>query len=99
MHADHEQNLWLAGWHHRDDETVAGRTLRVRARCGTGFHEGVWVFDDELRTTYVNRRLAEMLGVAAEEMTGRSAFDFMDDASRAEVEQRWERRAQGLKEQ
>ena len=36
---------------------------------------GVWVFDDELRTTYVNRRLAEMLGVAAEEMTGRSAFD------------------------
>src|SRR5205085_9242589 len=86
---------------------------RARRRAESGLHEsetsyrrlldttyeGVWVFDDKLRTTYVNRRLAEMLGVAAEEMMGRSAFDFMDDASRAEVEQRWERRAQGLKEQ
>src|SRR2546423_10058292 len=62
-------------------------------------YEGVWVCDAELRTTYVNQRLAEMLGVGAEEMIGRSAFDFLDDAARAEVEQRWERRAQGLKEQ
>src|SRR2546423_2443333 len=28
-------------------------------------HEGVWMFDDEMRTTYANRRLAEMLGVGA----------------------------------
>src|SRR2546423_498010 len=62
-------------------------------------YEGVWIFDAEMRTTYVNQRLAEMLGVTVGEMNGRSAFDFMDDASRADVERRWQHRAKGVNEQ
>ncbi|MEN3334596.1 MAG: hypothetical protein V7641_3961 [Blastocatellia bacterium] len=62
-------------------------------------YEGVWVFDAAQRTTYVNQRLAEMLGVSAEEMIGRPAADFLDDAARADVEQRWQQRTQGIKEQ
>jgi two-component system cell cycle sensor histidine kinase/response regulator CckA len=61
--------------------------------------EGVWIFDAELRTTYVNQRLAEMLDVNAEEMIGRSALDFVAEDSRADVQQRLQRRTQGIKEQ
>jgi PAS domain S-box-containing protein len=42
--------------------------------------EGVWMIDGEHRTTYVNRRMAEMLGYAVEEMLGRPAADFLADA-------------------
>jgi PAS domain S-box-containing protein len=39
--------------------------------------EGVWMIDGEHRTTYVNRRMAEMLGYGVEEMLGRPAPDFL----------------------
>jgi PAS domain S-box-containing protein len=62
-------------------------------------NEGVWAFDAELTTSYVNRRLAEMLQVTPSEMIGRPALDFLDVGARSDVEQRWHRRAQGVKEQ
>jgi PAS domain S-box-containing protein len=40
--------------------------------------EGVWMIDGDHRTTYVNRRMAEMLGYGAEEMLGRPVADFME---------------------
>ncbi len=39
--------------------------------------EGLWVLDDQGATTFVNRRMAEMLGYSPAEMTGKSLFDFM----------------------
>jgi PAS domain S-box-containing protein len=39
--------------------------------------EGVWMIDGDHRTTYVNRRMAEMLGYRVEEMLGRPASDFL----------------------
>src|SRR6266404_1524541 len=62
-------------------------------------NEGVWVLDAELKTTCVNRRLAEMLQVQPEKMIGRSALDFLDAEARLDVEQRWSRRVKGMKEQ
>jgi PAS domain S-box-containing protein len=62
-------------------------------------YEGVWVFDAELQTTYVNQRLTEMLRVRPEEMIGHSALDFLDPESRADVGRRWRRRAQDIREQ
>src|SRR5215510_12390882 len=62
-------------------------------------NEGVWIFDKNLRTTYVNERLAEMLRVSLKEMGGRSAIEFLDAEARLEVERRWQRRAPGVKEQ
>ena len=38
--------------------------------------EGVWMIDADHRTTYVNRRMAEMLGYTVEEMLGRPVGDF-----------------------
>jgi PAS domain S-box-containing protein len=45
--------------------------------------EGVWMIDGDHRTTYVNRRMAELLGYAVDEMLGRSASDFMADGDTA----------------
>ncbi|PYS49075.1 MAG: hypothetical protein DMF68_11210 [Acidobacteria bacterium] len=84
--------------HKRADAELRRSEAQYRRLIDTTF-EGVWIFDAELRTTYVNQRLAEMLGVKAEEMTGRSALDFVAEDSRANVQQRLQRRTQGVKEQ
>ncbi len=47
--------------------------------------EGVWTTNAKLQTTFVNRRMAEMLGHRPEDMIGRSCFDYMDDATREQV--------------
>jgi len=39
--------------------------------------EGIWTVDAAGRTTFVNPRMAEMLGYAAEEMVGETLFSFM----------------------
>jgi PAS domain S-box-containing protein len=41
--------------------------------------EGVWAIDAEANITFVNPRMAEMLGYSVEEITGRSLFSFMDE--------------------
>ena len=40
--------------------------------------EGVWAIDADAKTTFVNNRMAEMLGYTVEEMLGRHLFSFMD---------------------
>ncbi len=44
--------------------------------------EGIWLMDPERRTTFVNSRMAEMLGYTRDELLGRPVFDFMDDEGR-----------------
>jgi two-component system cell cycle sensor histidine kinase/response regulator CckA len=61
--------------------------------------EGIWTLDCEARASYVNRRMAEMLGYSVDEMLGRPLFDFMDEDERAYAEQSFERRKQGIAEQ
>ena len=39
--------------------------------------EGVWIFDDLLRTIFVNSRMAEMVGCTPEDMQGKPVSDFM----------------------
>lgn len=46
-------------------------------------NEGVWTGDAEGRTTFVNEKLASMLGVPAAEMLGRPASDFVVDKEKA----------------
>ncbi len=42
-------------------------------------HEGIWIVDAEGRTTFVNPRMAEMLGYAVDEMNRKPLFSFMDE--------------------
>ncbi|MBC7251681.1 MAG: response regulator [Anaerolineae bacterium] len=61
--------------------------------------EGIWVIDHEARTTFVNPRMAEMLGYTAQEMVGKHLFSFMDERG-VELAQRYlERRRRGVSEQ
>ncbi len=65
-------------------------------------HEGVWTTDAAGRTTFVNARMAEMLGYAPDEMLGRPIREFMDDASRADgalADLHAERRRRGVQEE
>jgi diguanylate cyclase (GGDEF)-like protein/PAS domain S-box-containing protein len=43
--------------------------------------EGVWTCDIELNTTFVNRRMAAMLGLKPEDMVGASIFEFLDESA------------------
>lgn len=45
--------------------------------------EGVWVVDHHGTTTYVNDRMAEMLGYPPEELMGRSFMDFIEPERRS----------------
>ncbi|WP_245927291.1 PAS domain S-box protein [Aphanothece hegewaldii] len=60
--------------------------------------EGVWSINDTQKTTFVNRRMAQMLGYTVEEMLGRSMLDFTDAEGQAIVLQNLESGRQGLTE-
>ena len=53
--------------------------------------EGIWMINTSGHTTFVNQRMADMLGYEIEDMTGRSAVEFMfeeDRAAAAELEEK-----------
>lgn len=60
--------------------------------------EGIWMIDAGNVTSFINRRMASMLGYTKEEMLGRSLFDFMDEEGRRISERNIERRKQGIAE-
>ncbi|MEJ2718785.1 MAG: PAS domain S-box protein [Deltaproteobacteria bacterium] len=61
--------------------------------------EGIWAVDTEGRTTFVNPRMAEILGYAPEEMLGQPVFTFLAEEARARAGGYLERRRQGLRDQ
>lgn len=61
-------------------------------------NDGVWMIDADIRTTFVNRRTAEMLGFTPEEMLGRPLFDFLFPEDHAQKRADLERRRRGARE-
>ncbi|MEG4012863.1 MULTISPECIES: PAS domain S-box protein [unclassified Microcoleus] len=61
--------------------------------------EGIWIIDAEGKTTFVNQKMADMLGCTVEETIGKSLFAFMDAEGIAIAQFNLERRRQGIKEQ
>ncbi|HET9847718.1 MAG TPA: PAS domain S-box protein [Candidatus Dormibacteraeota bacterium] len=60
-------------------------------------HEGIWMVDADDRTTFVNQRLADLLGYTTAEMLGRSPDDFyFTDAGRRERGEHWQRLRRGM---
>ncbi len=58
--------------------------------------EGIWILDAEARTTYVNEKMAEMLGYSQQEMIGKFAWDFADEEGKAILKLNMEKRRQGI---
>lgn len=61
-------------------------------------NEGVWITDMEAVTTFVNQRMAEMLGYTTEEMIGKTAIDFLDKDDTKSLLTRIKSRQEGIKE-
>jgi len=61
-------------------------------------NEGIWVIDKDACTTFVNARMAEMLGYEREEMLGRHLFSFMDEQAARVAEANLQRRREGVRE-
>jgi PAS domain S-box-containing protein len=61
--------------------------------------DGIWAVDPEGITTFVNRRMAEMLGYTAEEMTGSPMQRFMDEKGRGIAARNYPKYRQGIQEQ
>jgi PAS domain S-box-containing protein len=59
-------------------------------------NEGIWVIDKENKTTFVNRKLAQMLGLEVIEMLGRSIFEFIETADIAQTQDNLELRRKGI---
>ncbi|MEW6494024.1 MAG: PAS domain S-box protein [Cyanobacteriota bacterium] len=61
--------------------------------------EGIWILDAECKTTFVNAKIAEMLGYTVEEMMGMSVFGFLDAQGQAIAAEYLDRCRQGIAEQ
>ncbi|HEX8234365.1 MAG TPA: PAS domain S-box protein [Abditibacteriaceae bacterium] len=79
-------------------EAVEQSENRFRTIVETS-REGIWMLNETGHTTYVNERMAEMLGYTIEEMMGHSLFEFMDETAEVEAHTNFERRQQGISEQ
>jgi PAS domain S-box-containing protein len=91
--------------------TIEDITARVQAEANLresarryqqlldALQEGIWEVDREAYTSFVNPRMAEMLGYSAEEMLGRHLFSFMDEAGIKICKRNLERRRLGIYEQ
>ena len=60
--------------------------------------EGIWAVGPDERTTFVNARMAEMLGYSSQEITGRPLTGFMFEVDRPEFTTRMERLRKGQSE-
>lgn len=61
--------------------------------------EGIWTIDAGKTISYVNKRMADILGYSVEEMIGRPVFGFCTDDGRREISARLENRRLGAREQ
>jgi two-component system, sensor histidine kinase and response regulator len=61
-------------------------------------NEGIWSMDDQHRSTYVNRAMADMLGYKPEEILGCRVEDFFFPGDAAFHEERMEKRHFGVDE-
>ncbi|WP_229262069.1 putative bifunctional diguanylate cyclase/phosphodiesterase [Duganella guangzhouensis] len=60
--------------------------------------EGIWEIDAAARTSFVNPKMAQMLGYSIEDMLEQPLVAFMDDEGRTILERNIARRQQGLSE-
>jgi PAS domain S-box-containing protein len=61
--------------------------------------EGIWMIDGSDHTTYVNQRMAAMIGAPADQLIGASLFEFVADEWKEIATKTLERKRQGLPDQ
>lgn len=76
-------------------ETLKDREKQYRLIVDTA-DEGIWVFDENYITTFVNKRMADMLGYEPEEMERKCLKDFIHEKDYPDFEKEAARRRKGL---
>jgi PAS domain S-box-containing protein len=61
-------------------------------------NQGICTLDASMTITFVNKRLAGMMGYLPEEMIGRSVWDFQDEAGKATAIEKMEGQRRGISE-
>jgi PAS domain S-box-containing protein len=61
-------------------------------------NEGILIIDAEVRITYANKKITEMLGCNLEELIGRFLWAFADEEGKDILKQNMEKRKQGINE-
>jgi len=61
--------------------------------------EGIWLVDADCKTTFVNKKIADLLGYSVDEMMGQSLYNFMDEEWQTIAKKHGEVRRQGIGEQ
>jgi len=82
---------------HRAEEAVRTSEEKYRRIVETA-NEGIWAIDSEFATTFVNPRMAEMLGYSPEEMLGKRMDAFLFEKDLGDHQARLESRRQGVSE-
>jgi PAS domain S-box-containing protein len=82
----------------RAEEELRAGEERFRSIVETA-QEGIMSMDAQFRTTYVNQRMADLLGYQLVEMIGRPLTDFMPQEELPDHKQRMQCRARGVADQ
>ncbi|MBP8626079.1 MAG: PAS domain S-box protein [Syntrophorhabdaceae bacterium] len=77
------------------EDTLKDREKQYRLIVDTA-DEGIWVFDENYITTFVNKRMADMLGYEPEEIEGKNLRDFVHEKEIHDFEREAIRRKKGL---
>lgn len=97
--AQTQENLLRANnLHQQMESSLRESEARYRQIVVTA-DEGIWTIDSNANTSFVNPKMASVLGYTEEEMLGRPLTDFMDEQGREITEKNLERRRQGIAEQ
>jgi PAS domain S-box-containing protein len=81
----------------RTEEVLRDSERRYRTIVDMA-RDGIWILDSQARITFVNQRMAEMLGYAVEEILTHSLYDFLDREDHQEAEDLLKRRQLGIGE-
>ncbi|MEP7107154.1 MAG: PAS domain S-box protein [Ferruginibacter sp.] len=79
------------------EENLRHSEARYRQIVGTA-QEGIWLIDEDNRTTFVNKQMCAICEYSQEEMLGKDIYYFLDDAWKEEISKSIERRKIGLAE-
>jgi PAS domain S-box-containing protein len=79
------------------EEALRQSEMKYRQIVSTA-REGIWVLGPDTKTTFVNARMAEILGYSVDELVGRPMDDFMFEEDVPDHRRKMEARRQGVSE-
>ncbi|MEP7142084.1 MAG: PAS domain S-box protein [Ferruginibacter sp.] len=79
------------------EQSIAESEQRYRQIVETA-QEGIWMIDEDNNTTFINKKMCEIIEYAPEEIMGKRIHIFMDGDANKNAAQQIERRKQGISE-